>query len=494
MPKGAWIPQIRASEYKAGEVFVVVNNYRLFDYKPYLFRSRDFGQTWESIATAAEFGDNNYILAVQQDPVEPKLIFVGAENGLFVSLDEGKTYTRWTSGLPAGVPVMDLVIHPREHDLVICTFGRALFVLDDIRPLREMVKTGPTVLNNGLYVFDAPNAYQVTFQDPTGILFPGNSMFEGENRPSGAMISYVINKPEKKEEPKKEENKADDKSKKGAADKNKVTSSPKVEESKDDKKDEKAQKADSLTMEVFNAKNEKIRTVKQKVSDDNGFSRIYWAMNEKGERSPSRGARRRGGDEPAGPQVLPGTYKVRITYDGKKDSTMVVVKSDPRYPNMDNVLQARYALLKDLQKMAGLASQASERLKESLEIADDYEKRIKESKRTDLKDATDKTKAIKDSINAVIDFMIGKEDKRQGLAASPIPTPVSYIFTAQNYIASSKDPVNATDERVMKQASDQIDRILDRVNKFYEKQWPQYRAAMEKVSINPFKSYEPLKR
>ncbi len=90
--------------------------------------------------------------------------------------------------------------------------------------------------------------------------------------------------------------------------------------------------------------------------------------------------------------------------------------------------------------------------------------------------------------------MLGKEEKRQGLAVSPIPTPVSYISTAQYYISTSKDPVNATDERVMKQASEAMDRILDRVNKFYEKQWPDYRAAMEKVSINPFKTYEPLKR
>lgn len=86
------------------------------------------------------------------------------------------------------------------------------------------------------------------------------------------------------------------------------------------------------------------------------------------------------------------------------------------------------------------------------------------------------------------------EEKRHGLAVSPIATLVSYIYPAQNYIATSKDPVNATDERVMNQGSDQTDRILDRVNKFYEEQWPEYRAAMEKVSINPFKSYEPLKR
>jgi hypothetical protein len=155
-------------------------------------------------------GENNYTLAVVQDVVEPKLIFLGTENGLWVTLDEGKTYTRWTSGYPAGVPTMDLVIHPREHDLAIGTFGRALYILDDIRPLREMVKEGTQVLSKVVHIFDAPDAYQVETQDPAGILFPGNAMFQGENRTTSAMISFVINKPEsKKDEPKSDDKKSE---------------------------------------------------------------------------------------------------------------------------------------------------------------------------------------------------------------------------------------------------------------------------------------------
>jgi len=104
MPKGAWVPQVTASTYNAGEVFVVVNNYRQFDFKPYLFHSKDYGQTWESLVNGSQVGDNNYMLAMAQDAVEPKLIFLGTENGLFVSLDEGKAYTKWTSGYPQALP------------------------------------------------------------------------------------------------------------------------------------------------------------------------------------------------------------------------------------------------------------------------------------------------------------------------------------------------------------------------------------------------------
>jgi hypothetical protein len=217
-------------------------------------------------------------------------------------------------------------------------------------------------------------------------------------------------------------------------------------------------------------------------------------MSEKGERGPSREKPRANAPEPGGLQVLPGAYKVRITFGGLKDSTMVTVKADPRFPNAAPAMEARYGMLKELQKLTGLSGRAMERLRESKEIAEEYEKKMKDSKRTDLKEALDRTKVIKDSINAIMDYIVGKEDKRQGIIRQPNPTPVSYIFVANRYITSSKDPINATDERVFKQAQEQIDMVLHRVNTFYEKTWPGYREAMERVSISPFKNYEPLKK
>jgi photosystem II stability/assembly factor-like uncharacterized protein len=492
MPKGAWIPQIQASSYNAAEVFVVVNNYRQFDFKPYLFRSKDYGQTWENIVTPSQVGENNYTLAVVQDIVEPKLIFLGTENGLWVSLDEGKTYTRWTSGYPAGVPTMDLVIHPREHDLAIGTFGRALYILDDIRPLREMVKEGTQVLNKVVHIFDAPDAYQVETQDPAGILFPGNAMFQGENRTTSAMISFVINKPEaKKDEPKSDDKKTE--AKKADA-KKEVKPLDKKDEKKEDAKDDKKPKYDSLTLEVFNGKGEKIRTIKQKAPEDNGLNRTTWSLNEKGVRQPSREKTKTGAAEPSGTQVLPGAYKLRITFGGVKDSAMINVKPDPRYATPSSVIEARYNLLKDLQKMTAIGTEAMNQLRESKEIAEEFEKKMKEAKRDDLKEATEKTKAIKDSIAALMDYIVGKEDKRQGIVRQPTPTPLSYVGTAQSFIRSSKDPISATDQRVFQQAEQQINKLMQRVNLFYEKTWPGYRTLMEKVSISPFKNYQPLKR
>lgn len=495
MPKGAWVPQIQASKYNAGEAFVVVNNYRMFDYKPYLFRTKDFGATWASLVTSAQVGENNFTLAVVQDPVEPKLLFLGAENGLFVSIDEGKNWTKWTVDFPAGVPVMDLVIHPREHDLAMATFGRALYVLDDVRPLRDLAKSGAALLNSTVKIFSTPDAYLTTRQQPSGIRFDADAIYNGQNRQAGALISYVVNKPvEKKEE-----------APVAAPAKGAKNATPAVAEKKEVKS---TIKYDSVKLEIFNARGVLINTIRQKSPTENGLFRMNWSLTEKSERNPSREKPREDGGGGGGgfggfggTLVLPGTYKLRVSFGDQKDSTSIIVKGDPRQHVAPSVTEQRYAMNKDLQKLTAMATKATDRLRESLEIVDEYEKKIKDlsdpmagSKRTDLKEVSTKTKAMKDSVNALFDFILGKVDKRQGIVRSPDPTPVSYVQTARGYIARSTDPISETDRRVYKHAEEKINEAVNKVNKFYASAWPEYRAAMEKINLSPFKDYEPIKK
>ncbi|MEQ9591592.1 MAG: hypothetical protein RLN86_03285, partial [Cyclobacteriaceae bacterium] len=189
-PKNAWITQIRASTYNANEAFVVINNYRQSDMKPYLYRTRDMGKTWTNMVSEQSIW--GYTLAVVQDPVEPNLIFLGSEYGLYVSVDNGKTWTKWTSGFPT-VSTMDLAIQPREADLVIGTFGRAVWILDDTRPLREMAKAGyNTSLNANLNVFEPATAYLINEGEANGYRSTGDGLYEGENKKPGAHLSYYV--------------------------------------------------------------------------------------------------------------------------------------------------------------------------------------------------------------------------------------------------------------------------------------------------------------
>ena len=165
---------------------MVVNNYRQGDFNPYLFYTKDFGKTWTNLLASNRPEGMGHCLSVLQDPKQPSLVYLGTETGLFVSANSGKTWQRW-AGLPV-MPVQDLAIQEREGDLILGTFGRAAWILDDLRPLREAASAQGRVLT----AYDAPDAYHWNYAESDGIRFQGSSMFQGENRSGGARMSYTL--------------------------------------------------------------------------------------------------------------------------------------------------------------------------------------------------------------------------------------------------------------------------------------------------------------
>ncbi len=187
MPRSGWVPQVTASAHNPGEAFAVINDYRQGDNAAYLFRTTDFGKNWQRIIDDTDVW--GYVLCFVQDPVEPKLMFAGTEYGLYVSFDAGDNWNRWISGYPT-VSTYDMTVQPREHDLVIATFGRAVWVLDDIRPLRALAASGKQLLESELTVFEAPDAYIASTKNLPGYYFYGDAMYRGENREQGAIITF----------------------------------------------------------------------------------------------------------------------------------------------------------------------------------------------------------------------------------------------------------------------------------------------------------------
>ena len=120
LPKGSWIPQIKASKNVKGEALLVANDYRRFNFTPYVYRTNNYGKTWDRIVDGSDV--TSYALSIIEDPEEPNLLFLGTDDGLYISIDKGDKWTKWTKGFPT-VSVKDLIIHPREHDLIIGTFG-----------------------------------------------------------------------------------------------------------------------------------------------------------------------------------------------------------------------------------------------------------------------------------------------------------------------------------------------------------------------------------
>ncbi|WP_456378079.1 WD40/YVTN/BNR-like repeat-containing protein [Lutibacter sp.] len=478
IPQGSWVAQIRASKFNKGEAYVIVNNYRQFDFKPYLFRTRDFGKTWENLLQnkPETFG---YTLSVIQDLEEPNLLFLGTEYGLHISIDEGKTWTKWMNGYPT-VSTMDLAIHPREHDLIIGTFGRAAYVLDDIRPFRAMAKEGKQLLDKTLHLFTPPPAYITQNQQPSGTRFGANAIFNGENRARGAMITYSIHKPEVK----KVEELSVKKKKKSKKD-------TKVAEIKPKKP---AVKFDSIFFEIYNAKNELIRSIKEKAPKENGVHRTYWGMNEKGKRGPSRRKVKKNAREPRGVTVLPGTYTLKIHFGNKTVSETIKVAYDPRVEMPFEVLKSKYDLLKQLENKSGIAGEATQRLLESKEIVEDYKKRIKEQPKVkNKKELLKSHDTILKNINSLLDDMLGKEDKRQGITATEFPSTVSYLFLARRYISSLLQKPGPTETTLIKNADKKVSAVISKINAFYKTDWINYKETVEKLELSPFKKIDELK-
>jgi photosystem II stability/assembly factor-like uncharacterized protein len=184
-PAGAWIPHIHPSAHDPGTAFVVFDDHRRGDQRPYLARTRDFGASWQSLATPNLRG---WALSILEDSVDPNLLFLGTELGLWWSTDGGTSWHPWRHGVPT-VAVADLALHPREHDLVIATHGRGLFVIDDISPLRGF---GRALLAKPLHLFAPPPAQQHAGLDPAGPFAPGNTDFVGESEPYGALLTFSL--------------------------------------------------------------------------------------------------------------------------------------------------------------------------------------------------------------------------------------------------------------------------------------------------------------
>ncbi|MEN8249340.1 MAG: hypothetical protein ABFS32_10450 [Bacteroidota bacterium] len=479
LPAGAWVPQIRASKFKAGEAYVVVNNYRNFDFKPYLFRTRDYGATWQQLLNQPEtFG---YTLSLAQDVVEPRLLFLGTENGLHISIDEGNSWTKWTNGYPS-VSTMDLAIQPREHDLVMGTFGRAVWVLDDIRPLRELAKNS-NALKEKINVYPAPDAYLAANQQASGTRFAGNAIYIGENRNRGAMISYSVFR----EEVKKDQNKPEAKTKK-------KKSKKKKESDNDKKKLDKKKKAknDTIYVSIYNDKDELIRSLTQKYKK-NGMHRMYWYMDEKGVQRASRNKPRRSNREPGGVTVLPGTYKVVMKFDNKKDSTNLKVLYDPRLNVSREILTAQYNFFKKVEKELGVASEAMKQLRESNQTIDNILKQLKDKKGHEFDSLKKTSKTVKDSIKLLVDELLGAESKKQGIVRDPKPNIMSYYWGARRYMWSSLQMPGPTEERLYKQGNDKLKPWLEKVNDFYKMEWSQYQEHVTHTNLSPFKETDVFK-
>jgi hypothetical protein len=185
VPNETHVSRVEANPFEAGGAYVTFDGHRTDDHKPYVFVTKDFGETWTSIASNLPEGNANVILASNRNR---NLLFLGTEYGVHVSMDAGKSWKPLMQGLPT-VRVDDLVIHPRDRDLIVGTHGRSIWIIDDISPLEQM--TDQTMTQDAV-LFDARPATAWLTDIQKQITVGSAKHFRGQNADPGTAISYWL--------------------------------------------------------------------------------------------------------------------------------------------------------------------------------------------------------------------------------------------------------------------------------------------------------------
>ena len=445
-PQNGWVAQVVASTYTDDEAWVVVNHYRRNDWKPYAYHTTNSGKSWRRLVAPGDV--RGHCQSIVQDPEVKELVFLGTENGLYYSLDGAKNWTKWKEGYPSA-STMDLKIHPRERDLIIGTFGRSAWILDDIEPLRELARKGTGILDSVLYAFEPGVAILASVNRAKGSRFGADTHYEGENRSRGAMFT-LITRPDKVEAQK---------------------------DSTDGKKDK------ELAISVLDQNGDTIRSYSTKV--DTGFTRISWNLRRDGVRMPSHSAEKEDSDPPSGRSVNPGRYKVVFQYMGKKDSTDLVVNEDPRleyaeenYAYRDSALTALDSLkvrakrgfdwLKDCEKTIARLNSAYELTPDSIQKS--------------LKEEGKPVQQHIDSLKALFltpDDFEGYDHVTQRVN--------DHLWSAESYLSNLESADSRNAKLAMDAARRETKKVLKAIRQFANEEWKNFRESMEKKTYSLFK-------
>ncbi len=275
VPKGSWVSWVEASRFDAATAYATIDRHTFGDLAPYLFKTSDYGATWSRLA-GPEQGVRGYAHVIKEDVVRRDLLFLGTEFGLWISIDGGQSWAEFKGGNFPSVAVRDIVVHPRDHDLVLATHGRGVWIVDDVTPLRAL---GSLLLQQDAAFLEARPVTQRI--QGRGGWYEGDAGFSGTNPPAGAVITYYQ--------------------------RTRHLFGP-------------------IKLEILDADGKLVDTIP--AGKRRGINRVNWAMRVTPPRVPK--AAQVAFSASQGPRVLPGTYTVRLTKGKQVYDTKLAIGLDRR--------------------------------------------------------------------------------------------------------------------------------------------------------------------
>lgn len=301
VPDMTYVSRVLASQHDANTVYAAFENHKRSDFAPYLLKSTDRGKSWTSLKS--NLPANGPVLAIAEDHVNPDLLFAGTEFGLFFTIDGGKKWIQLKGGLPT-ISVRDLAIQKRENDLVVATFGRSLYVLDNYASLRALK---PETLAQEAVLFPVKDSMMYIQSQPLGgrgKSFQGESFFTADNPPFGAQFTYYLKDAPKTRKQKRQE------SEKEAERKGTALPYPALA----DLSAEDEEEAPSATLTITDAAGRVVRRLNAPMAP--GMNRVSWDLRYPAPTlappRPADGEEDPFAEPPGGPMVMPGKYSVTL--------------------------------------------------------------------------------------------------------------------------------------------------------------------------------------
>ena len=347
LPKASWVSWVEASRFQPATAYAAFDRHTFGDMTPRVYRTADFGRTWTRIVSP-EQGVRGYAHVVKEDAVRPDLLFVGTEFGLWVSPDAGRSWAEFKGGDFPSVAVRDLQVHPREHDLVIATHGRGIWIIDDLTPLRSL--TRETMAKDAAFLPGRPVQQRMP---ASGGWVEGDASFVGQNPPGGAVITYYQ--------------------------RTRHLFGP-------------------IKLEIFDDAGKLVDSVT--APKRRGLNRAVWSMQVKPPRVPRAASLAFSASQ--GPRVPPGTYTVRLTKGGRTIETKLEVGIDRRAPYTAADRKAQYEAVMRAHALFGEMSALVDRIDAARAAAAASAKPLPDSDagKKRLADSIEKLDAIKRKIVA----------------------------------------------------------------------------------------------
>lgn len=367
------VSHLEPSRTAGGTVYASFDRHMFDDFAAHVYRTEDYGASWTQITDGLE--DAGWVWVVREDPVDHDVLYAGTELGLWASWNGGAQWERLhLENLPA-VSVHDVLIHPRDNDLILGTHGRGIWIFDDATPIQRL----PSARDQAAHLFAVRPAYQVPrFFTRYGV---GDQAWIAPNPPNGALITYALAEA--------------------------LTGEPGAEGEARAAEGEVGDEAPAapgtprLRLEILDQAGAVVCTIDD-LSMEQGLHRVVWDLRHDPpvQRSDAAGPLAEWFGPPAGPWVLPGLYTARLTLDGEPRETEVEVRLDPQLDLPRAALEARHATAMRIHHQIGAANRglrALDRLREQVAA-----RRETRSKMWDEDDGLDPVIAVFDDMDAAI--------------------------------------------------------------------------------------------